>query len=280
MKLFQLWEYAASYWARHLDHLSQTDTAAHTTNRILQIFKPGAQALLNMVQIGDLYNSIFSHFSLPVYKLALLLYYTASMGQLQFVELLIKNGHNVQEVSNKGRYDNALQAAAFRGHENIVQLLLDRGADVNAQGGEYGAVLQAVAYHGNKYIVQLLLDRGVDVNAKGGGYGTALQVAAFEGHESIVQFSFDRGADVNAKGGGFGSALQAAIARDKPKLRRYFSRRGAEWEMLLATIKARREGELRVGRLRKLQENPAGYIANLREQKKREEEGCRSLFNY
>jgi hypothetical protein len=94
MKLFQLWEYAASYWARHLDHLSQTDTAAHTTNRILQIFKPGAQALLNMVQIGDLYNSIFSHFSLPVCKLALLLYYAASMGQLQFVELLITSVSN------------------------------------------------------------------------------------------------------------------------------------------------------------------------------------------
>jgi hypothetical protein len=106
-----------------------------------------------------------------------------------------------------------------------------------------------------------------------------------------VQLLLDRGADVNAKGGGFGSALQAAIARDKPKIAEIlFSQGGkadppgAEWEMLLATIKARREGELRVRRLRKLQENPAGYIAKLREQKKREEEeeeeACRSLFNY
>lgn len=37
-----------------------------------------------------------------------------------------------------GRYGNALQAASFRGHENVVKMLLDAGADVNTQGGKYG----------------------------------------------------------------------------------------------------------------------------------------------
>jgi ankyrin repeat protein len=33
------------------------------------------------------------------------------------------------------QYGNALQAASSGGHEAIVKLLLEKGADVNAQGG-------------------------------------------------------------------------------------------------------------------------------------------------
>jgi hypothetical protein len=41
-------------------------------------------------------------------------------------------------------------------------MLLDRGADVNAQGGEYGNALQG--HHGevNEKVVQMLLDRRAD----------------------------------------------------------------------------------------------------------------------
>ncbi|THU93971.1 hypothetical protein K435DRAFT_860969, partial [Dendrothele bispora CBS 962.96] len=37
-------------------------------------------------------------------------------------------------------------------------LLVDAGADVNAQGGEYGNALQAAAYGANEGIVKLLVD--------------------------------------------------------------------------------------------------------------------------
>ena len=57
-------------------------------------------------------------------------------------------------------------------------MLLERGADVNAQGGHYGNALQAIAMNGNIEIVQLLLERGADVNAQGGEHGNALQNAA------------------------------------------------------------------------------------------------------
>jgi hypothetical protein len=40
-----------------------------------------------------------------------------------------------------GEYGNAFQAASARGKEVVVKMLLDKGPDVNAQGGEYGNAL-------------------------------------------------------------------------------------------------------------------------------------------
>jgi ankyrin repeat protein len=37
-----------------------------------------------------------------------------------------------------GDYGNALQAASTGGHEAIVKLLIEKGADVNVQGEYYG----------------------------------------------------------------------------------------------------------------------------------------------
>lgn len=63
---------------------------------------------------------------------------------------------------------------------------------MNAEGGEYGTALKAAAYRGYKELVELLLDRGVDVNVKGGKHGTALQAAAL--YPPILQLLEDEGA--------------------------------------------------------------------------------------
>ncbi len=84
-------------------------------------------------------------------------------------------------------YNNALLVALHEGHETVVQLLLDKGVDVNAQGGQYGNALQAASSRGHEKVVQLLLDNGADVNAQGGVYGNALQAASSRGHEKVVQ---------------------------------------------------------------------------------------------
>jgi len=117
--------------------------------------------------------------------------------------------------------------ASLLGLEEIVRLLLDKGADVNAQGGEYGNALQAAASNGHEGIVRLLLDEGADVNAQGGFYGNALQVAAYEGHEGIVRLLLNEGADVNAQGGVYGNALQAAASRGHEGIVRLLLDKGA-----------------------------------------------------
>jgi hypothetical protein len=42
----------------------------------------------------------------------------------------------------------------------MVKMLLDKGAEVNAQGGEYGNALYAASWGGHEQVVKMLLDRG------------------------------------------------------------------------------------------------------------------------
>ncbi|KAJ7249822.1 ankyrin repeat domain-containing protein [Mycena rebaudengoi] len=134
-----------------------------------------------------------------------LLYVSSSFSHMEMVELLLEKGVDVNVSGWK--YGNALQAASYHGQEAVVRLLIEKGADVSAQGGQYGNALQAASYWGHEAIVQLLIEKGADVNAQGGEYGNALQAA---GHEAIVQLLIEKGADVNAQGGKYGNVLQAA----------------------------------------------------------------------
>ncbi|CAI7621152.1 unnamed protein product, partial [Penicillium pancosmium] len=133
---------------------------------------------------------------------------SASMnGYEKVVQLLLEKGAEVN--AQGGVYGNALQAASHEGHDKIVQLLLKEGAEINAQGGEYGNALQAASLEGHDKIVQLLLEKGAEVNDQGGVYGNALQAASLEGHDRIVQLLLEEGAKINAQGGVYGNALQA-----------------------------------------------------------------------
>ena len=55
--------------------------------------------------------------------------------------------------------------ASYDASPEIVKLLLEKGADVNAIGGEYENALQAALYHGNTAIVNLLLEKGANLIA-------------------------------------------------------------------------------------------------------------------
>ena len=65
---------------------------------------------------------------------------------------------------------------------------------INAQGGYYGNTLQAASWGGHNQVMQVLLDKGADVNAQGGYYGNALQAASHRGHEKVVQMLLEKGA--------------------------------------------------------------------------------------
>ncbi|KAK7178294.1 ankyrin repeat domain containing protein [Paraphaeosphaeria sporulosa] len=76
----------------------------------------------------------------------------------------------------------------------MVKLLLEHGADVNAQGGYHSNPLYAASYEGREQVVELLLEHGADANTQGGYYGNALQAALRKSHAQIAKLLLGKGA--------------------------------------------------------------------------------------
>jgi ankyrin repeat protein len=119
------------------------------------------------------------------------------------LELAIQAGAHIETREAFQGMMTPLQVAAEANIE-AIQLLLDRGAEINAPpGDEFGrTALQAATsvQDPDRRIVEFLLSRGADVNAgparKGGA--TALQGAAIRGDIPIARMLLNYGADVNA----------------------------------------------------------------------------------
>jgi hypothetical protein len=84
--------------------------------------------------------------------------------------------------------------ASERGHHEIVQLLLIKGAEVNAKGDDGKTALMGASAHGHGEIVQALLAKGAEVNAKTVKGTTALMFASQKGHREIKDLLIKAGA--------------------------------------------------------------------------------------
>ena len=226
-KEFRLADYSARFWIEHAQ-ATEEQTGGYSQEAMV-LFWEKKNAYLNWLRIHNPDRS----WEMPDFKkiLKLLpapLYYASLFGLRRVVELLVEKGADVN--AQGGDYGNALQAASYRGHEAIVRLLVDNGADVNAQGGNYDNALYAASSRGHEQIVRLLVDKGADVKAEGGYHGNALYAASERGHEQIVRLLLDNGADVNAKGGKYGhyDALYAASSGGHEQIVRLLVDKGAD----------------------------------------------------
>lgn len=129
-------------------------------------------------------------------------------GHLDVVEVLLEHGADLNATNEE--LGTALQAACAGGHASVAKTLVVKGADLNQISGFYGTALEAAAHRGKTEIVDLLLESGSDVNEFAGRYGTALIAASYRGRVCIVQLLLKSGADVNIQGTRYGNALKAA----------------------------------------------------------------------
>jgi ankyrin repeat protein len=132
---------------------------------------------------------------------ALDLYDAAACGVTGRVrDLLDKEPASVNTLSTDGA--TPLGLAAFFGHRDAVELLLDRGAAINKLSTNPAfpfAPLHSAMSGGHKEIVDLLLARGADVNVREGGGMTALHEAAAIGSLDYVSLFLAHGATPDAK---------------------------------------------------------------------------------
>jgi hypothetical protein len=192
---------------------------------ILRIFRQHQSCFYTWVKLHDVDSpwGTDMNFSLDSSDIASPIYYASLLGLDGVLHALIDTCQDNRERKDLvnaqgGHYGNALQAASVEGHEKVVQMLLNAGADINAQGGHYGNTLQAASYEDHDKVVQMLLNAGADVNAQGGYFKNALYAASTWGHDKVVQMLLDAGAEVNVQGGRYDNALQAASDRGHEKV--------------------------------------------------------------
>eukprot|EP00754_Rhynchopus_humris_P014653 Rhum_TRINITY_DN14405_c10_g3::Rhum_TRINITY_DN14405_c10_g3_i1::g.88170::m.88170 len=108
----------------------------------------------------------------------------------------------INTLGDAGR--GMLWVAATYGRVDLVEYLLEAGADVTLKDGRGQSVLFGAVAHGGEgacRVVALLLDAGVDVNERNDDGRGALWYAAStatEGQLGVVQLLLERGADAKA----------------------------------------------------------------------------------
>ena len=129
------------------------------------------------------------------------LHYAASAGHNDIVELLIERGANVN-ATDSGKGATPLDYAHWRDHEEVIETLNAHNAQREHEKGGKGigqsSLIHDAALDGDIDEVQRQLDAGVDPNLKSSKGATPLFYAVYGGHLEIVELLITRGADVNA----------------------------------------------------------------------------------
>ena len=95
-----------------------------------------------------------------------------------------------------------LNYAAYLGHKEIVELLVENGAEVNAKGLADWTPLHLAAYNNNEQIVQLLIAKGAEMNpyTSPGFGGTPLDVADGKTADLLRKHGGKTGEELKAEG--------------------------------------------------------------------------------
>ncbi len=147
------------------------------------------------------------------------LFEAASVGQLATVKsILAAQPDLLNTYAPDGFFPLAL--ASYFGHEDIVDYLLNNGADVQqtAKNAQRINALHAASANRNLDICRMLIERGIDANAKQEGGFTPLQAAAQNGQLELVELLLGHGADASAKNDKGQTALDIARENKHPEV--------------------------------------------------------------
>ena len=132
---------------------------------------------------------------------------------------------DVNVLNAKG--ESVLMLAALKGHEQLAEKLIKRGADVNKTGW---APLHYAASSGNLAVIAMLIENSAYIDAESPNGTTPLMMAAMYGTPQAVKLLLQEGADPTLKNVQGLTALQFAERAVRPD----------SAEMLAAAIRSKR----------------------------------------
>lgn len=129
------------------------------------------------------------------------LHYAALRGHLDVAEYLLSKGANINARDNAS--ETPLYEAATEGYADLVKFLLSNGADLHIQSGS-GSPIRVAALLGNVDVVRILIRNGADPNGKDSSGETALHSAIRPGLrpanvKPMVELLLSEGAQIEAK---------------------------------------------------------------------------------
>ncbi|KAJ7352522.1 ankyrin repeat-containing domain protein [Mycena albidolilacea] len=160
----------------------------------------------------DMVRLLVSDLDVPSCDRSKALWPAAYRGHEPVVKLLLEHGAQPDIIGDFG--ETALHAAASEGHISIIDTLSRHGADVNATTPRGVTALMEASDRGNVAVVRRLIEYDADINQLNldpeSEHANALQAAAQKGNLEVVRLLVENGADVNLQGGPYGTALHAA----------------------------------------------------------------------
>lgn len=169
------------------------------------------------IMAGEL--KLFSENEFKIKKLKILnLWNVVSFIDCQDVNLidiyLLNFNINVQNIFG----NTPLIYSSMRNRIDIVELLLQRGADVNLQDNFGYTSLIWASYYGSIEIVKLLLHYKAKINLVTDKGNTALMYASLQGYKEIVEILLHNGADKYIKDKYYNTALSLAYKKDNKNI--------------------------------------------------------------
>uniref|UniRef100_A0A8C0V1G1 Ankyrin repeat and KH domain-containing protein 1-like n=1 Tax=Cyanistes caeruleus TaxID=156563 RepID=A0A8C0V1G1_CYACU len=121
-------------------------------------------------------------------------------GHEELVSVLIARGANIEHRDKKGF--TPLILAATAGHVGVVEILLDKGGDIEAQSERTKDTPLSLACSGGRQeVVDLLLARGANKEHRNVSDYTPLSLAASGGYVNIIKILLNAGAEINSRTG-------------------------------------------------------------------------------
>lgn len=127
--------------------------------------------------------------------------------------LLLANGATFDFQHRDSRRRTCIQRAISKSQNEMLQLMLENGADINFKEERGGYLHSAIREQVKIDIIETLLSAGADLRIRDKDGNTALHTAAYCGRRDIVEALLDRSADINSKNNEGMTALAVAKHR-------------------------------------------------------------------